>query len=143
MVISCPDVPAKREESESSDGPVLIHDNKRVLGFAWVNRHVLVFVALLVLSAPLRLMNVGEPFVGEHEFRQTQTAFSVWEMRTHGISLLHPKLPLFGPPWECPFEYPVFQLVAAAVDSIAPWKNLDISIRLTNLAFFYLTAVAL
>jgi len=88
-------------------------------------------------------MNLGEPFIGEHEFRQTQTALSVWEMRAHGISLLHPRLPLFGPPWECPFEYPVFQLAAAAVDSIAPWKNLDVSIRLTNLAFFYLTAVAL
>jgi len=88
-------------------------------------------------------MNLGEPFIGEHEFRQTQTALSVWEMRAHGISLLHPRLPLFGPPWECPFEYPVFQLAAAAMDSIAPWKNLDASIRLTNLAFFYLTAVAL
>jgi hypothetical protein len=143
MVIFCPDVHAKREESVSSDGSVLIRDNKRARGVVRANRHVLVFVALLVLSAPLRLMNLGEPFVGEHEFRQTQTALSVWDMRAHGISLLHPKLPLFGPPWECPFEYPVFQLVAAAVDSIAPWKNLDISIRLTNLAFFYLTAVAL
>jgi hypothetical protein len=143
MVISCPDVPAKREESASSDGPVLIRDKKTVRGIARVDRHKLVFLALLVLSAPLRLMNLGEPFVGEHEFRQTQTALSVWEMRAHGISLLHPKLPLFGPPWECPFEYPVFQFVAAAVDSITPWKNLDISIRLTNLAFFYLSSLAL
>jgi hypothetical protein len=103
----------------------------------------MIFIVLLVLSAPFRLMNLGEPFTGEHEFRQTQTALSVWDMRTYGISLLHPKLPLFGPPWECPFEYPVFQLVAAAADTIAPWNNLDLSIRITNLAFFYLTAVAL
>jgi 4-amino-4-deoxy-L-arabinose transferase and related glycosyltransferases of PMT family len=143
MVISCPRVPDDGKESVSLDGSVLIRDNKRVLNAAWANRHALVLVILLTLSAPLRLMNLGEPFVGEHEFRQTQTALSVWDMRAHGISLLHPKLPLFGPPWECPFEYPVFQLVAAAVDSIAPWKNLDISIRVTNLAFFYLTAVAL
>jgi hypothetical protein len=143
MVISCPQVPAKREESLSSDGPVLIRDNKRARGVARAKGHALIFVILLVLSAPFRLIYLGQPFTGEHEFRQTQTALSVWDMRAHGISLLHPKLPLFGPPWECPFEYPVFQLVAAAVDSIAPWKNLDISIRLTNLAFFYLTAVAL
>lgn len=103
----------------------------------------MIFLAMLVLSAPFRLMNLGAPFTDEHEFRQTQTALSVWDMRAHGISLLHPKLPLFGPPWECPFEYPVFQLVAAGADSIAPWKNLDISIRLTSLVFFYLTAVAL
>src|SRR5262249_36283230 len=53
------------------------------------------------------------------------------------------KLPLFGPPWECPFEYPVFQIAAAGVDAIAPWNNLDLSIRVTNLIFFYLSAVAL
>src|SRR5262249_51530948 len=80
---------------------------------------------------------------GEHEFRQTQTALSVWDIREHGFSLLHPRLPLFGPPWECPFEYPVFQLVAAGVDRIAPWANLDVSIRVTNLMFYYLTAVTL
>jgi hypothetical protein len=143
MVISCPQVPSKGEESVFSDGSVLIRDNQKVCGIARTNRHLLVFIILLILSAPFRVMNLDAPFTGEHEFRQTQTALSVWDMRAHGISLLHPKLPLFGPPWECPFEYPVFQLVAAAVDSIAPWNNLDVSIRLTNLAFFYLTAVAL
>lgn len=40
-------------------------------------------------------------------------------------------------------EYPVFQLVAAGVDSVAPWHNLDASIRLTALLFFYLCAIAL
>jgi hypothetical protein len=141
IVISCPQVPAKGEETVSLDRAVLIRDKVKTLVLA--NRHSLILVVLLTLSAPWRLMNLGRPFTGEHEFRQTQTAFSVWEMRAHGISLLHPKLPLFGPPWECPFEYPVFQLVATAVDTIAPWKNLDVSIRLTNLAFFYLTAVAI
>jgi len=141
MVISCPQVPAKGDESVSLPWPVSIRDKAR--GATRTHRHLLVFLGLLLLSAPVRLMNSGEPFTGEHEFRQTQTALSVWEMRAHGISLLHPRLPLFGPPWECPFEYPVFQLVATALDSMAPWKNLDVSIRLTNLAFFYLTAVAL
>src|SRR5580765_753608 len=141
MVISCQQVPANRDQSVSLAQPVLICD--KVEGTTRARRRLMGFVVMLVLSAPFRLTNLGEPFTGEHEFRQTQTALSVWEMRVHGFSLLHPKLPLFGPPWECPFEYPVFQLLAAALDSIAPWKNLDISIRLTNLGFFYLTAVAL
>jgi hypothetical protein len=143
MVISCPQVPVKRDEAVSLDDSVLIRDKNKVQGMTRANKHVLCFLLLLLLSAPFRLMNLDASFTGEHEFRQTQTALSVWEMRAHGISLLHPKLPLFGPPWECPFEYPIFQLAAAAVDSIAPWNNLDVSIRLTNLAFFYLTAVAL
>jgi hypothetical protein len=141
MVISYPQAPAEGDQSVSLPRPVLIRD--KVDRITRARRHLMVFVVMLVLSAPFRLMNLGQPFTDEHEFRQTQTALSVWDMRAHGISLLHPKLPLFGPPWECPFEYPVFQLVAAGVDSIAPWKNLDISIRLTSLAFFYLTAVAL
>jgi hypothetical protein len=87
---------------------------------------VIIFVALMLLSMPFRLMNLQDPLTGEHEFRQTQTALSVREMRAHGISWLHPKLPLFGPPWECPMEYPVFQIAAAALDSVAPWKNLDV-----------------
>ena len=102
-----------------------------------------VFLIMVALSLPLRLLNLQAPFTGEHEFRQTQTALSVWEIREHGFSLLHPRLPLFGPPWECPFEYPVFQIAAAALDAVAPWTNLDVSIRVTNLIFFYLTALML
>ena len=107
------------------------------------NTPAAVFILLMVFSVPPRLVNLNGPLTGEHEFRQTQTGLSVWEIREHGFSLLHPKLPLFGPPWECPLEYPVFQSVAAALDWVAPWSNLDLSIRLTNLAFFYLTALAL
>ena len=105
-------------------------------------RHALIFLLLLLASLPFRLVHLGNPIEGEHEFRQTQTSLSVWEFRENGVSLLHPKLPLFGPPWECPLEYPLFQLAAAAIDSIAPWHNLDASIRLTAILFFYLCAIA-
>lgn len=104
---------------------------------------LLLFALLAATSLPLRLPNLQAPLSGEHEFRQTQTALSVWEIREHGFSLLHPRLPLFGPPWECPFEYPVFQIAAATVDSLAPWNNLDVSIRITNLVFYYLTSLTL
>jgi 4-amino-4-deoxy-L-arabinose transferase-like glycosyltransferase len=139
-VISCPELAAK-DQCVSLARPVLIRDMPQRLARA--HGHLLAFIFLLLLSLPFRLVNLGEPFTGEHEFRQTQTALSVWEMRAHGISLLHPKLPLFGPPWECPFEYPIFQFAAAAIDSLAPWRNLDVSIRITNVMFFYLAAVAL
>ncbi len=142
MVVPCPEARAGGLEP-ALDGSVSMRDRARAQKTARASGHLIVFIALLALSAPLRFTNLQAPFVGEHEFRQTQTALSVWEIRAHGISWVHPKLPLFGPPWECPFEYPVFQIAAAALDNIAPWKNLDVSIRLTNLAFFYLTAVAL
>jgi hypothetical protein len=106
-------------------------------------RPIVVFILFVLLSAPIEFANLGEPLLGQHEFRQTQTALSVWEMREHGVSWLHPRLPLYGPPWELPLEYPVFQLAAAAVDSVAPWHNLDVSIRVTAIIFFYLAALAL
>lgn len=106
-------------------------------------RPAFIFLVLLLVSLPIRFVHLQAPIWGEHEFRQSQTAMSVWDIREHGISWLHPRLPLFGPPWECPLEYPVFQLVAAGIDSIAPWHNLDASIRLTGLIFFYLASVAL
>jgi hypothetical protein len=142
MTVSWPQLRANRVDP-APDSFVPGRDKTRARKAGKFKKHLIVLTALFAVSAPLRLMNLQAPFTGEHEFRQTQTALSVWEMRAHGISLLHPKLPLFGPPWECPFEYPVFQIAAAAVDSVAPWKNLDVSIRVTNLAFFYLTAVAL
>lgn len=108
-----------------------------------IKQPAFIFLTLLLLSLPLRLSHLQEPISGEHQFRQSQTSLSVWEIREHGISWLHPKLGLFGPPWECPLEYPVFQLIAAGVDSIAPWHNLDASIRLTSVIFFYLSSIAL
>jgi hypothetical protein len=125
-------------QDKNGGSPVGVGDKLRIL-----RRPLAIFVLMLVLSLPLRLSNLSGPLIGYHEFRQTQTALSVWEIREHGFSLLHPKLPLFGPPWECPFEYPVFQIAAAAVDSIAPWNNLDTSIRITALIFYYLTAATL
>ena len=102
-----------------------------------------ILVVLLLISLPPRLISLNAPLTGEHEFRQTQTAMAVWEIREHGWDVLRPKLPIFGPPWECPMEYPVFHLAAAALDRVAPWTNLDLSIRVTNVVFFYLTAIAM
>jgi hypothetical protein len=137
-------------ETEASGNPVALAEapelssrrEKESSTFA-KKKYALIFLALLLISLPLRLVHLGDPLIGEHEFRQTQTALSVWDMREYGVSLLHPKLPLFGPPWEFPMEYPVFQLVAAGVDSVAPWHNLDASVRLTAVFFFYLCAIAL
>ena len=70
-VISCPQVVAKGDPSRSLARPVLIRD--KVQGLARAHRHLIAFIFLLLLSLPLRLMNLGEPFTGEHEFRQKLT----------------------------------------------------------------------
>ena len=102
------------------------------------SRFVIAF--LVLLGVGLRAASLGLPIIGAHDFRQTQTALGVMEIREHGFEPLHPKLPLFGEPWEVPFEYPFFQLTAALVDVANPWADLDTSIRCTALLYFLLAA---
>jgi 4-amino-4-deoxy-L-arabinose transferase-like glycosyltransferase len=59
-----------------------------------------------------------------------------------GPSLLHPKLPVFGPPWEVPFECPIYQLSAAAVGTVLK-INADLACRVTSLIYFYASALLL
>jgi hypothetical protein len=99
---------------------------------------------LLVLAAlALRAGDIPGPIDGPHEFRQTQTALAAWDIRERGLDLLHPRLPLFGDPWEAPMEYPVFQISAAAVDAASFWESLDLSIKLTALFYGILCGVLL
>ncbi len=76
-----------------------------------------------------------------HEFRQAQTAMTVEYLLRDGWSLAYP-LPLFGPPWSAPMEFPVFQTVAAGFARVSGLP-VDPACRLTSLAFFYLALPAL
>jgi hypothetical protein len=97
---------------------------------------------LVVGSVILRLQNLVSPLLEAHGFRQTQTAFTVWTFLREGISWLHPQLPVYGPPWEVPFEFPLFQ-AAATLMARATRLDIDPACRLTNLLFFYASALVL
>jgi hypothetical protein len=75
-------------------------------------RHAVVAAALIV-AAILRLPTLFQPLLEAHPFRQTQTALTAVLYHRDGIDLLHPQLPVVGPPWEVPFEFPLFQAGAA------------------------------
>ena len=93
---------------------------------------------LLVAAVLIHLPTLGAPLLDRHPFRQTQTAFTARIFHEQGIDLLHPKLPILGPPWEVPFEFPLFQAAAAVVmDAGVPE---DTALRLTGLASFILAA---
>jgi hypothetical protein len=80
--------------------------------------------------------------VEDHAFRQTQTAITVWTFVEEGIAPFAYQTPVFGPPWRLPFELPLFQ-IAAALLARAGVANLDVACRLTNLGFFYASALLL
>jgi 4-amino-4-deoxy-L-arabinose transferase-like glycosyltransferase len=100
------------------------------------------FWAILLLTLGVRLINLRSPLLEKHEFRQTQTALTVWCYLQEGVSLLEMPLPIFGPPWQVPFEFPVYQLTAAGVAKATGFE-LDLACRLTNLLYFYLSAAVL
>jgi hypothetical protein len=108
----------------------------RLTGHHWAT------LVLVAVGIAMRLPSVTRPILGdEHEFRQAQTAFTIRGFSHHGIDLLHPWLPIFGPPWHLAFEFPLFQALATPL----VWLGLSASEagRLLNLVCFQLTAVLL
>ena len=96
---------------------------------------------LLLTCVLIHLPTFDDPIVEHHAFRQTQTAYTARIYHEDGIDLLHPKLPVLGPPWEVPFEFPLFQAAAAMVMDVGVPE--DPAMRLTGFASFLLAAVLL
>lgn len=101
------------------------------------------------LIAALTLLHLGiatagwhRNLVGEHAYRQTQTALtSYWMLR--GTPLLAYETPVFGPPWAIPFfEFPLYQWLVAAWSRLSGMA-LDQSGRTVSLAFFYTAPVVI
>lgn len=84
---------------------------------------------------------LSRPLLEKHAWRQTQTAFTARVFHEEGIDLLHPKTPVFGEPWEVPFEFPLFQAGAAVVMELGMEE--DRALRVTALLCFLVTALLL
>ena len=82
---------------------------------------------------------LSAPLLEAHPFRQTQTAWTAREFHEGGFDLLHPKLPVFGEPFEAPFEFPLYQALAALPMELGLAE--DTALRLTSLVCFVLTAL--
>lgn len=98
-----------------------------------------VAVALLVIAVLVRLPTLAQPLLERHPFRQTHTAYTALRYHEHGIDLLRPELPVLGPPFVLPFEFPLFEAAAALVMSTG--LEPDMAMRVTGLATFLLTGI--
>lgn len=101
---------------------------------------LLPLIAFFVLMT--RLQTLSQPLVERHDFRQTQTAFQTLTLARGEGSLLHPKLPIFGSPWELPFEFPLFQWIASWIYRVSN-LSLDSANRVTSLVFFIMCLLPL
>lgn len=84
-----------------------------------------------------RWNTLTQPLVERHDFRQTQTAFTTLTMANNAGGLFSSKLPIFGAPWELPFEFPLFQFFASIVYELFG-TDIDFANRITSLVFFCL-----
>jgi dolichyl-phosphate-mannose-protein mannosyltransferase len=72
-------------------------------------------------------------------FRQAQTALSAHFMLGHRYQFLY-ETPVFGPPWRIPFEFPLYQWMAAGL-ATPTGCPLDQAGRAINRAFFLFSLV--
>ena len=109
------------------------------------NRPFLVEAALVVCVLAVFVSYVAptldRPLLEKHAWRQTQTAFTARVFHERGIDFLHPALPVFGEPFQVPFEFPLFQAAASVVMDAAVEE--DMAMRVTGHACVLLTALLL
>lgn len=98
----------------------------------------LALAAVALAAIAIRVPTLAQPLLEKHSFRQTWTAYTAVIYRDSGIDLLRPDLPVFGPPFTHPQEFPLFQALASLVMRIGVAD--DAAMRVTALVCYLLTA---
>jgi 4-amino-4-deoxy-L-arabinose transferase-like glycosyltransferase len=111
-------------------------------GAVWIKRHgyALGYLFAGLLAVALRWPTMNFPLTEAFAFRQMQTTLMIREYMDDGFFQLSP-LPILGPPWQVPLEFPLFQWIAAIGGSVVG-ASPQIAGRLTAL-FFFLACAAL
>ncbi|MFT3830898.1 MAG: hypothetical protein QM691_14440 [Opitutaceae bacterium] len=99
------------------------------------------FLLLTALALANLLRQWSAPILDRHEFRQTQTALTAHWLREDGWSLAYP-LPVFGPPWSAPMEFPLYQAMVAGVSKLAGC-GIESAGRVVAIAAFFAALPAL
>lgn len=110
-----------------SGGRQLLHAN-------WP--YVVFFALVLVISFNFSIRGWSFSIGGPQDFRQTQTAIATYYAAEEGLSL-STKIPVLGPHWYVPFEFPTYQSIVATVHRITGWP-LESTGRGVSLLAFYL-----
>src|ERR1035437_4324493 len=99
---------------------------------------VAIGLGLIGLAFVIHIPTLSQPLLETQSFRQTTTAYPALLFYQHGIDLFHPQVPVFGPPFVLPIEFPLFQAAASLVMHLG--VSPDAAVRLTALVCFLITA---
>jgi len=116
-----------------------VRELARFWGIALRTPPVAVGLALLGLAIVIHIPTLNQPLLETQWFRQTTTAYPALLFHEQGIDLLRPQLPVFGPPFVLPIEFPLFQAAAAILMDLG--VPADPAMRITALVCFLITAV--
>ena len=115
-------------------------------GLNILNKHLnLAWFFLVAGSIALRIPGL---FDQASWWRAIQTEMTSYWFQKEGIDLLNYQTPLYGPPWQIPFEFPLYQASATILAKIWPAigpgttpTNISISGRLAAMLFFLFMCV--
>jgi hypothetical protein len=99
---------------------------------------VAIGLGLIGLAFVIHIPTLNQPLLETQSFRQTTTAYPALLFYQHGIDLFHPQVPVFGPAFVLPIEFPLFQAAASLVMHLG--VSPDAAVRLTALVCFLITA---
>ena len=92
-------------------------------------------IILVVTGTLLRFRGVDRSLNEMFSFRQTQTAWGAKSILNFDAKFLHPEVPVLGPPFEIPFEFPLFQWLHVIFSKIFE-DDIDKSGRILALLIF-------
>jgi hypothetical protein len=94
-------------------------------------------LGMIAVAAAAKLPTLGQPLTENFAWRQTQTAWTARIYHEQGIDLLHPEVPVHGPPWHFGFEFPLFQALGSLLMDLG--LPPDPAMRTLGLLTFLLT----
>jgi 4-amino-4-deoxy-L-arabinose transferase-like glycosyltransferase len=119
-----------------------IKNNDRLFLKMSAKRFNLIILGVILLSIVPRLISIDQNLLDIQPFRQTQTAITVWNYTQEGFNFFNYQTPIFGPPYQAPFELPVFQSFAFFFTKLGV-NNIEVACRLANILFYALSALLL
>jgi hypothetical protein len=122
---------------------VLLLERERAKGDGGQNRGNRFFVYGCVFNLVLSIFP-RLPFFNDVSswWRPSHTLLTAFWFQKEGIRLVDYQTPLYGPPFQVPLEFPLYQAVTAVFSSGAG-INLTISAHIISLVLFYLSALFL